>query len=261
MNDDDKLLRTLGALGAEEERDGQASKWERLLRGELSPEEVRELERLAEKDPDTAMLLSAHRPLGEDARARIVSDLEEHVAAPAKPEARKAEVLTHERWRPRAYAFAGTLALAAGIALLVTRRGGPELLPPYALDVSGASLSRGPADPSRPAGACVLHASARGSFELLARTEQPGAGAIAAHAFLVHDGAAVPWTGALEISASGSVRIADSAQRLVGASELRVTVGRRDELAPEKALEKARAGASAGPGWQVLSCAITPAAD
>lgn len=261
MNDDDKLLRTLGALDAEQERDGQASQWERLLRGELSPEEVRQLERLAENDPDTAMLLSAHRPLGEDARARIVSHLEQHLATPAKPQAQKADVLTRERWRPRAYAFAGALALAAGIALLVTHRGGPELLPPYVLDVSGASLSRGPADPARSAGACMLHASARGSFELLARTEHPGAGEIAAHAFLVHDGAAVPWTGALEVSASGSVRIADSTQRLVGASELRVAVGRRDELAPDKALEKARAGPSAGPGWQVLSCAVTPAAD
>lgn len=277
--DDDELLRKLGTLSARQDddrdRDRDAAQWERLLRGELSASEVAELERLAERDEEAAMMLSLHRPLEASVREGIVSDLAAHVTsdrapAPAPtraPAPARSEPTRLSAWRARAYTVGAGVALAAGVALLVTRGGTPAALPLYTLDVSGAATSRGPS-PEPAAGtlaaACVLHANPRSTFELVARTDVPGttgAGPIAAHAFVVRAGATTPWSGALEISPSGSVRILDSAALLQGASELRVVVGRKEQLAGDEALAKARGTARSGPGWQVLGCAVVPAAD
>ena len=270
--DDDELLRKLGTLSAHQDQDQgcdpTAAQWKRLLRGELSVSEVADLESLAERDAEAAMMLSLHRPLDASVREGIVSDLASHLAnerVPAAPPAPEpAEPTRVGAWRARAYTVGAGLALAAGVALLVTRGGTPAALPLYTLDVSGAATSRGPAPPpgaGTPAGACVLHANPRGTFELVARTDVTGAGPIAAHAFVVREGATTPWSGALELSPSGSVRILDSGALLQGASELRVVVGRKEQLADEVALARARGTARFGPGWQVLGCAVVPAAD
>lgn len=268
--DDDKLLRTLGGVASEEERDPARTKLERLNAGDLPADEVAELERQAETDEETAMLLSAYRPLDAGARERIAADLAAHVphgaAANVHSISRAAQRPAKGQWRARAYAGAATLALAAGIAFVITRAPASAALPPYALEVTEAASLRGPssangaavpADPAARTRGCNLRASARGSFEVLARTDQPGAGDITAAAFVVHGGSVDPWTGALEVSPAGSVRIADSAGLLRGASELRLVVGRKAQLAPADARAKAVGAAAAGPGWQVLRCAVT----
>ncbi len=264
MSDDDKLLRRLGAVAADvDEANGPlSSKWERLLRGELSADEVTELERAAETDEETAMLLSAYRPLDAGVREHIAADLVAHRAAPrgiARVEA-TASVTAPSRWGARAAAITATLALAAGVAFYVTRAPAPEPLAVYALDVSGSSTSRGPAatehQPLKPGG-CVIDASTRGSFELLARTEGPSAGNVAAYAFLIRaEDEPQHWPGALEVSASGSVRILESVELLRDARELRIVITRA-HVSAEDAREKARRAPTSGPGWQVLGCAIT----
>jgi hypothetical protein len=278
--DDDKLLRTLGTLAGEAERDPSASVWERLLRGELAASEVAELEQLAARDEEAASMLSLYRPLDATVREHIASELAAHLAEPGvaitAASATAASTSTTpstvarprparlQPWRARVYAAsAAGLALAAGVALFVTHGAEPASLPLYALDVSGAATSRGPSAsaPDTSSGACTLHSSARGTFELVARTEATEAGAVTARAFLVRGGETTPWPGALEVSSAGSVRILDSAERLRGATELRVVVGRKELLAPDEALAKARGAARSGRGWQALGCAITPSTD
>src|SRR5687767_10755949 len=73
--EDDKLLRSLGALQAEEQREGARSKWERLVNDALSAEELAALEHSAEEDPETKRLLEASRPLDKRARERIANAL------------------------------------------------------------------------------------------------------------------------------------------------------------------------------------------
>jgi hypothetical protein len=194
-----------------------------------------------------------HRPLDAAAQARIVSEL----AANVGPAERGAKVL-RPRWGPRAYVAAGSLAMAAAVLLLVTQRRSGEALPGYALDVSGESTMRGPASAAeRPAGErCVLRADTRGSFELLARPDEAAAGDVLARAYLVRGGSAEPWKDDLDVSPKGSVRIVEPASSLLGASELRIVIGRPEHLGASDALAKARGEETAGSGWQVLRCAI-----
>jgi hypothetical protein len=90
-----------------------------------------------------------------------------------------------------------------------------------------------------------------GSFELVAQGEKPP-GPIVARAFLVRGDALLPWPGDLELSPQGSVRIVDSATKLIGATELRLVVAR----SPGDAEARARGSETSGRGWRVLRCAI-----
>jgi hypothetical protein len=239
---DDELLRSLGKVAADREATERRSPWERLTNGQATAEEIAELERLASEDPAAATRLAAHRPLDELRRERIVAELTSR--------------LTRRRRRAVLLATAGGLAVAAGAILAVGRIGGPEAIPDYGVEGTAISTVRGATDAgSRSTSTCVLDASETGSFELVARPETAAPGTIAARAFLVRGGTTSPWPGALEV-ANGSVHILDSAKLLVGASELRVVVGRPSAVDGEAALAKARAGAASGTGWQRLTCAV-----
>src|SRR5687768_14792229 len=190
MNDgDDKLLRRLGALAKDQD-------------GGLGADELAELEREAASDPNAKALLEAARPLSDDAQDRIAGNLAKQMGG---------AVVRPARWRSRAGAIAGALALAAGIAVFVSRSG-PDAVPLYALDASGAANVRGPSPAGSP---CVLRASALGSFEVVARPHDRVDGAIGAHAFLVRTGGAVePFPTSIETSPQGSVRVFDENRRL-----------------------------------------------
>ena len=262
--DDEELLRRLGKVAADQAHDGERSPWERLARGELSDDELDALERAALESADGEELLAAARPIDARAQERTVDALASHLAAARPIDARAQErtvdaLATHlaparppARWRARVVVAAGGLALAASVALLFLARS-TEPLPVYALHASGAASSRGPA----PAGAsaddapCVLHASASGSFELVARPDDAVQGSLDARAFVVRGGEVHAWEGALAISPQGSVRILDENRKLAGAEALRLVVGRPQQLAPERALALARG--AGGPGGR--SCA------
>lgn len=259
--DDDKLLRSLGAAAAAQQREGEGSTWERVVASKLSTEELAELERLADTQPETRELLAASRPLDADARGRIANALGDALAnrpAPSTSTAstapRPSSVLRPARWRSRVGLVAGGLALAAGVALFVGRSG-EGALPPYFLDSSGIASSRAGAGMAPPA-SCVLQAGPRGSFELIARPNDAVTEPIAARAFLVRGNDVAPFPSDLEISPKGSVRLFDESRKLTGATELRVVVGRRGELSPTDALVKARTTSPSGRGWQVLRCAV-----
>jgi hypothetical protein len=240
MMADDKLLQELGKLAAEQRREGERSKWERLAKGELAASEVEDLEQGTSEEERA--LLAAARPLDQSSRDRTFEMLAAHVRPQATP-------IT--RLRSRIGAIAGALAVAAGIALFLARSG-PGDLPVYALDSSGASTSR--AAPATDSNGCRLHASQRGSFELVVRPNDRVEGSVAAQAFLVRGVDVEPWSGAFELSPQGAARILDENPKLAGASELRIVVSRPGAVDP---LAKARDPDARGRGFQVFRCTIS----
>lgn len=255
--DEDQLLRALGATAAEQNLEGQRSRWEAHLRGELSAEEAAESEREALLDPEVAVLLAAHRPLDAAVRERIASALASRLAASqGRPVGRVLEGPT--RWRRRTAGAVTALALAAATALAVSKGTSIESLPSYALEVSGEQETRSGSRASEPrdAATCTLRAGDDGSFELLARPADRVGGAIAVQAFLVKGGEVTPWPGHLEVSPNGSVRVLDSSLALAGASELRLVIGRAGLVTATDAPAKAKGVANGGRGWQVLRCTV-----
>jgi hypothetical protein len=108
MSEDDQLLRALGRIARERER-----------------------------EPAAALLDTSPRPLDDLTRARIADDVVAHVR-PAKPK---------QPWLRFAGA-AGGIAAAAAIALFLRSRGTEaDALPPYVVYASGASVVRGPSVP------------------------------------------------------------------------------------------------------------------
>ena len=65
---DDKLLRALGHVAAEEKRSTEP-KWEKLVHGELSNEEIAKLEKLAAVDEEAEALVCVELNAEEDRRA------------------------------------------------------------------------------------------------------------------------------------------------------------------------------------------------
>lgn len=243
---DDKLLRMLGSIAAEQRREGEASPHERWSRGELSTAEIAALERSTASNDDERDLLEVARPLDTAARERIVRTLADRLAPTRRP----------WQWQRRVTVAVSGLALAAALALFVRQTGSGEL-PAYVLESSGASSSRdGPASTAGRA-TCALRANTGGSFELLARPSDAVEHEVAAHAFLVRGGDVEPWKGQLRTSPKGTVQLLDETRTLDGASELRVVIGRADRLTLEHARSLARAPDSAPGAVRVLRCAIT----
>jgi len=149
------------------------------------------------------------RELGEIERSqRLDPDLVERSAA------RVENMLRAGAPRPRAAAPAtrrraalwGGLAAAAAIALGVAfGRGGSGDLPGYelALLAGGAESQRSLAQPDPSA----IRARAGSVLDVVARPARRVTGAVEARAFLVHDGRAAAWDGAVEVTPEGTVRV------------------------------------------------------
>ena len=121
-------------------------------------------------------------------------------------------------------------------------------------DAVAVSSSRAPSAASTERGACVLRPSERGSFELRARPNDAVSGTVGARAFVVRGDDVQPWDGVPEVSEKGAIRLLDENRKLMGATELRIVVG-REHLSPATARDHAR-GATSGRAWQVLRCSV-----
>jgi hypothetical protein len=277
--DKDGLLSSLGQIAAEAERAGEASEWERLARGELSPERVAALERRAEEDEDVKALLIASRPFDAAAKERIAGALADAIAEQRAREKdngvsgakRVAAVASRRqdepqspapapdnvrrlRWRSRVPIVVGAVAIAAAVAF-VLRPSASGDLPLYAIESSGASSSRAPSTSA--SSACVLHTSATGSFELVVRANDAVRGAVVAHAFALRGKELVRVASEIDVSETGSVRLSAANETLEDASAIVIVVGRPEVVGPaERALAKAKTNATSGAGWQALRCTV-----
>lgn len=233
-DDDDKLLKALGRIAAEDAR--HAEKWERVVTGDATKDELARLE----ADGEAKELLAASRPLDEAARDRIAESL----AAKMAPRRRAARA-----WGTTGV-IAGGLALAAGLAFLVTRPS-PNALPGYTIDPVGPSSMRAPA-PS--AGTCVLRADPDGTYELVVRPERELRGEVqaAVYAFDGRDSHNV--AADVEIAPSGSIRITGRRATLIGAASLTVVIARPQGFARNGAYRALHGETSEE--WQTVGCRV-----
>ena len=218
---EEQLARALGAFVREEGgRIIDDPCWDALARGEATPEQVAELTRLAEEDATAREALALFQPVGDEAKERyaaaIVAELGgaasaelggsnlggsnlggSNLGAPQRRDpAPKRRVL---RWIAPASA---ALALAAGIALFVSRQPPEPSLPGYAIALTGGvATSR-----SLPAAeGAVLAPGAR--FTVVLSPATAAAGAVAARVFLVQGDLVEVVEADAKVSPDGAVRL------------------------------------------------------
>jgi hypothetical protein len=251
MNSDDLL----GALGrvAREEAEAEDPRWERLARGELTAAEEAELRKQAETDPEIAMRYEAYRPLDREARERIVARLSGAGGG--------GRVVPIRAWR-RIAAVALPLAAAAAVVIWVERRGtepptlaSNDVVPAYSLAATGGDRPARSGDTPAAGGPLDLHRESR--LEIVLRPATAAPDGVAVRTFLVKDGAARPWSPAVQRSGDGALRVAGAAGALLGVPagtwDLAFAVGREATLPSDPG---AVAAAVANPGapraWQLL---------
>ena len=136
---DELWLRELAQVNREQQEDEQArldERWDRLSRGELTPDEEAELRALAETSEEARAAYEAFRPLGPEFHASVVRAVQaQGLASEPRPGEAPARVLQFRRRLARWGAVAA-LATAASVAILL--RPLPPL-PDYSLEVSGGT--------------------------------------------------------------------------------------------------------------------------
>lgn len=208
-------------------------RWDALAAGTATDEELAALEELAAADPSAADAPRAFAPFGQAEKDRFLEAIRGTLAAPPAvvdappPSSRRAPLVPLVRAKPsRGTRFgyvAAALALAAGLALVVLRSGGPAGpgLPGYSLELSSEQEIRG-----EPAAAGELRPGGR--LVLSLRPDVALDGELTARVFVALGGVALPVDGRAEVSAEGAVRFEGKLPSALvpGAGELVVLVGR-----------------------------------
>jgi hypothetical protein len=253
---DDRWLRELAQVNREmeaEEQDRLDDRWDRLSRGELSPEEESELRALAETSEEAREAWKAFRPLGADFQARVVRSIQSEIEA-AKP---PAKLLPFRKRPSRIAAWSAAAAAVAAMLFLLVR--GPASYPPlpvYSADLSrGDQEFRGGASPST--GMPVF--SPGSVLTLDAVPEQPVSGLVEARAFLARGGEIVPWEPAPPLAVvDGAVRLRGTLGREIqlplGESRIWIVVARKGEIPLlDELARELRAGRTRRRDWQAVS--------
>lgn len=226
MNDE-QWLRELAQVHREQQRDDEGrldERWDRLSRGELSPEEDAELRALAESSEDARAAYEAFRPLGPAFHASVVQAIRKQgLEKPPK-------VLPFRR-RLAGWSAVAALATAASVAVFL-RPLAP--LPDYSLEITGVSASRGVE--SEPPKALELAPGERFTVIVRPATEVSRGSRLEALCILVRDRELHPLEVQPEIYPEGLVRIKGTLGRDLppGAWTLWAVVGRPGKL-PEPA--------------------------
>jgi hypothetical protein len=248
----DDLLERLGeaarAQGAEE-KERLDDRWDALAAGTLSAEEESRLRREASSDPALAAALEAFSPLGSEVRRRIADQARKELQLSESPHAGLPQAESRD-WEasdspvdpatlasgggPKPWWIGAAASLVVALAAVFLWWPGQRLdLPPYEASLSGITqVVRGlPVDLGE--GRSEVHLGNR--FELLLTPRQQVTGSVAARAFLEgSDGRLEPWYPPVEISASGTVRIAGTVGTEIelpsGEVTLWLAVGRRRSL-------------------------------
>lgn len=209
---DEEIARALRAHARKEEEAEKLdeARWQALLRGEASAEEIAAIERLAEVDPGAREDLALFEPVSGEARRRYVDAITAELgrdAATTAPEAPRRLDSSAKRRAARWFAPVSiAAAMAAAIALAVVARphgGSGGELPAYALTFTGGeATSRG----APTAGLPVLDAGSR--FTLALRPETAVSGPLGVTVLLVQGESAEVVEGEIKIAAGGAVHVA-----------------------------------------------------
>jgi hypothetical protein len=196
MTDEDDVLEELAKL-AREKRRAVDPRWEALARGELGDREREEL--LAEEGDE---LLPLFEPLGDDfanqAADRILARRQEERVPGGAEVVRPA--FGRARWLT---VLAPALALAAAALLYVATLDPASSLPEYTVEGEGGDRAlRG-----TPADSGPVRLSAGSRVEIVGRPQERAAGPVDAAVVVRTTEGEEPWTGRLDVSESGAVRL------------------------------------------------------
>lgn len=206
----------------------------------------RSREQPLEELADEATVRAVGEPLEEATRARMAEKI--RGMRTAQPPAGNV-VPGPASWFRRIGPPAALTAAAAAAALFLLRPG-PSPIPEYTVTASGAKDLRGD---TAPTAALVVRP---GSFvDIVARPASAVSGPMAVHSYVVRDGAYSVFAGPTQVAASGAIHITGPSAPLVGASELRIVVGRPDVLGLDP-VDKAHQKGASDRGWQTLSLPI-----
>lgn len=222
---------------------------EKIARGEVSAEEIAELEQLAQSDASIATGLAAAKPLDDDAVERISMRVTKE--RPRASGISRAPASVVPLWR-RAAVIVGPLAMAAAVLLYVTMRAPGGDLPGYQISASAEQTMRGSTETS---GALVLSGASGATFTILARPDTAAASVVTAQVFAVRGDDVRKVEGvAVETAEAGSARITGGTSSLDGASEVRVVLSAKalDEATAQARAKEMRSDA----GVRVLRVAI-----
>jgi hypothetical protein len=248
---DNHWLRELAQVNREQQQNEQNrldEHWDRLSRGELSPEEDAELRALAETSEEAHAAYEAFRPLGPEFHASVVQAIRKQSSTPP------AKLLPFRRRHLAGWSAIAALATAASVVMLL-RPLAP--LPGYSLEISGGvSASRG--EEPNPAEVPVL--APGDPFTVVARpaTEVSRGSKLEALCVLLRDRELVPLQVRSEIDPGGSVRMEGSLGRDVppGTWTLWAVVGRPGKLPDPAALRTLSPGARER-DWAAVATEIT----
>jgi hypothetical protein len=242
---DELWLRELAQVNREQQEDDQGrldERWDRLSRGELSPDEDAELRALAETSEDARAAYEGFRPLGPEFHASVVQAVRAQGLAPeAQPGEAPARLLPFRRRRLAGWSAVAAVAAAASVAILL-RPFAP--LPDYSLEISGGTRAWRGGEPE-PAEGSVLASGDRFTVIVRPATEVSRGSKLDALCVLVRDREVRPLEVQSEIYPEGLVRMKGSLSRDLppGTWTLWAIVGRPGELPDPAALPALSAGA------------------
>lgn len=238
MNDE-QWLRELAQVNREQRQDEESrldERWDRLSRGELSPEEESELRALAETSEEARAAYEAFRPLGPEFQASVVQAIRKQGLAPE--EKTPAKLLPFRR-RLAGWSAVAALATAASVAVLL-RPLAP--LPMYSPPEVSRSVSE-----IRGTGTETLVLAPGDGFQVVVRpqTALSRATRLEALCVLARDGELRPVEVRSEIDPGGSVKMEGTVGRDLppGAWTLWAVVGRPGRLPDPAALRTLSPGA------------------
>lgn len=222
MGDDD-LLDELAKL-ARERRKKVDPRWDALARGELSEAERAEL-LAAETDDELPQMFE---PLGEEFADRMA----ERLARPAAPLAPPSAEIVRPTFGRRRWALLAVpvLALAAALLLYVATPVA-EPLPSYGIEITGGDRTvRGGAPSDGP-----VRLSPGSRVEIVGRPDTAVPSPVGAEVVVHTSAGDRPWTGTMDVSATGAVRLAGTLGQDValppGPAEVEIRVHLRDNVA------------------------------
>ena len=234
---DEHWLRELAQVNREElqgEESRLDERWDRLSRGELSPEEDAELRALAETSEEARVAYEAFRPLGPGFHASVVQAIRKQDPAPPV-----AKLLPFRR-RLAGWSALAALATAASVVLVV-------IIPPAPLPVySPPEVSRG-VSATRGEGTEVPMLAPGDPFQVVVRpqTAVSEAARLEALCVLLRNREVRPVEVRSEIDPSGSVKMEGSLGHDIspGTWTLWAVVGRPGKLPAPAALQTLSPGA------------------
>ena len=273
---DEQIWAELRAIEREARQGDNGRLLDQLAAGTLTPGDEKKLRALAARDPEFALLVQAHEPLGNEWRQRVTDQIAASMTStePAEPGSgdagpvgvsRVRELRPSSPWGSRAKPlwlrpqfWAPALAVAALFVVVALGLGDATSIPTYGLEFSGgASETRSPTAAPGEGQATVPRLAVGSRFEVLLRPERQSDGPVESRVYVTTAGRLTRPTLRPETSESGALRFRGQVGRDLGlgAGEHRLVfvVAPQGELPSDEFVAEALSSAHASDDFQLLT--------